>query len=189
MKMVRKRRRLGLTNYRKRIMLLKGGMPRVVVRKSNKSILMQVCEYKEDGDIIQAHVNSKELKELGWQPRRNTPTAYLTGMLLANKAKELKHKEYILDIGLYKPAKASVIFAAAKGAIDNGMNIRGNIEFDEQRISGMHIKSYSELLSKGKEGTQFSKYKKEGFDPSKINDIFNEVKSKLANSNNTNAKK
>jgi large subunit ribosomal protein L18 len=178
--MIRKRRRLGLTNYKKRVALLKNGLPRVVARKSNRNITMQICEYQEDGDLVIAAANSNELKGLGWYPKRNTPTAYLTGMLLASKARELKHKEFILDIGLHKPAKASVLFAAAKGAVDNGLKIRNNIEFDEKRISGMHIKEYAELISKnGKQMVQFSVYMKNGLNPANIVELFNSVKSKI----------
>ncbi len=61
-------------------------MRRVVVRKSNRGISMQVVEYDRSGDKIIASSNSKELKGMGWEPRCNIPTAYLTGMLLGKQA-------------------------------------------------------------------------------------------------------
>lgn len=135
---IRKRRRLAVTNYKKRIAMLKGNLPRVVIRRSNRSILMQVVRYQEAGDKIEMSVNSKDLSKLEWAPKCNTPTAYLTGLMLAKKAKTMKD-EFVLDIGLFKPIKSSVLFAAAKGAIDGGMKIKSTIEFDEKRISGSHI--------------------------------------------------
>ncbi len=45
-----KRRRLGLTNYKRRLALVKGNMDRVVVRKTNKRIIGQVVSYEEKGD-------------------------------------------------------------------------------------------------------------------------------------------
>ena len=65
---------------------------------------------------------------MGWEPRCNIPTAYLTGLLLAKKWKG----EATLDIGLYKPVKGSVVFAAAKGAQDGGLKLGANIEIDPQ---------------------------------------------------------
>jgi len=93
-----KRRRLGLTNYKKRIALVKSGLDRVVVRKSNRNIIGQVVRYNEKGDLVLAHVNSKELLKYNWPVRANKPTAYLTGLLLAKKYKQ--DEELVLDIGL-----------------------------------------------------------------------------------------
>ena len=78
-RMVRRRRRTATTNYPKRIRELKGGMPRLVVRKSNRGVLLQVVNYEENGDKVVASATSKELKKMGWEPRCNIPTAYLTG--------------------------------------------------------------------------------------------------------------
>ncbi len=147
--MIRRRRREGRTNYAKRIKLLKGNMPRLVVRKTNRRIIMQICNYDEKGDRTIAMADSNELKQYGWDAKVNTPTAYLTGMLMATKAKGLSIDECILDTGLNKPLKSSVVFAAAYGAKENGLNVRANIEFDEKRIRGEHIDSYNK--SKGKE--------------------------------------
>ncbi len=96
-------------------------MPRLVVRKSNRAHHMQVIKYEENGDKVVASVNSRELKEMGWEPRCNIPTAYLTGLLLAKK---WKGEGDSLDIGLYKPVKGSVVFAAAKGAQDGGLKLQ-----------------------------------------------------------------
>ncbi len=133
-------------------------------------------KYSVDGDMTVSTARSEELSKLGWMPRRNTPTAYLTGMALAKKLKG-KTEDYVLDIGVHNPAKASVLFAAALGAADNGLKLLNNIEFDRERLSGKHIADY---LSKAKEGTQFSTYRKGGMDAAKIVKLFEETKKKLS---------
>ncbi len=163
MRVYRSRRARSLTDYKRRIALLKGGMNRLVVRKTNRCVIMQIVEYREDGDVILKSVNSKELVKYGWSPRRNIPTAYLTGVLLSKRAPN-KDAELVLDTGLYKPVKNSLIFAAAKGCIDSGMKLRGSIEFDESRLSGSHISGFAAKVKESPERykNQFSKYKEDG---------------------------
>lgn len=176
--MIKYRKRTSITNYKKRIAALKSGMNRVIVRKSNRAISMQVIKYEKDGDKVIASANSRELKTNGWEPRCNIPTAYLTGMLLASKLKD-KKLDYILDIGLYRPVKGSVIFAAAKGFQDNGANLHSNIEFDEARISGTHIQEYAGKLEESKYKEQFSSYIKNGFDVKAIKEKFDSIKKEI----------
>ncbi len=168
-RMIRRRKRSAETDYKSRIALLKGGMPRIVVRRSNRSITMQVVEYTPDSDKVIAMAHSSELRKMGWEPRCNIPTAYLTGALLAKRW----NGESVLDIGLYKPVKGSVVFAAAKGAIDAGMKLKANVEFDESRMRGAHIESYA------KAGAQFNGYSKAGFNPSSIQEKFEAAKKKI----------
>lgn len=169
-RMVRRRRRTAETDYLKRIKELKGGAPRLVVRKSNRGIILQIVSYEDDGDKVTAYANSRELKDMGWEPRCNIPTAYLTGLLLAKKWKG----EANLDIGLYKPVKGSVVFAAAKGAQDGGVKLGANIEIDANRLTGTHIESYSKT-----EPARFGGYSKAGFDASKIKQKFEEAKGRI----------
>lgn len=179
-KITRKRRESAITNYKRRISLLKGNMPRVVVRKSNKSIIMQMIDYSPDGDMIKASAYSEELKKMGWQPRSNIPTAYLTGLLLARKAHEKKiNGKFVLDTGIYKPVKNSVIFAAAKGVADGKIELLNSIEFDDKRLSGFHISEYVKKLEKSDSEKLFSAYAKEKFDPANIQKTFEEIKSKI----------
>ena len=44
-----RRRREGRTNYGSRLALLKGKTPRLVIRKLNKGVLVQLVEYSEKG--------------------------------------------------------------------------------------------------------------------------------------------
>jgi large subunit ribosomal protein L18 len=177
--MLKRRRKESLTNYKKRIGLLKSELPRVVVRRSNRSIFMQVAEYQPAGDRILASADSKELAKLQWNPKSNIPTAYLTGLMLARKAKSIKSEGYVLDIGLSKPMKSSVVFAAAKGAIDGGMKISNSIEFDAKRISGAHISDYASKLKEQGAKAAFSGYAEKKIDATKIHELFESVKKRI----------
>ncbi|MGC8568083.1 MAG: 50S ribosomal protein L18 [Candidatus Micrarchaeia archaeon] len=173
---IRARRKKSLTNYTKRFKLLSSSLPRIIVRKTNKGIIIQAAAYSPKGDIIYTSAHSRELIPFGWKPSSNIPTAYLTGLLFASKLKKKgASDEYILDIGLYKPIKNSVLFAAAKGVADNKINLRNSIEFDESRLSGEHISSYAKSLPKDSHN-QFSKTLEFA---KNITDIFNTVKNKL----------
>jgi large subunit ribosomal protein L18 len=168
--MVRRRRRTAETNYPKRIRELTGGIARLVVRKSNRGVLLQVIKYEDNGDKVVAMANSRDLKAVGWEPRCNIPTAYLTGLMLAKKWSG----EATLDIGLYKPVKGSVVFAAAKGAQDGGLKLGANIEIDAARLSGGHIEKYSKAVP-----ARFGAYSKAGFDPAQIKAKFEEAKGRI----------
>ena len=172
-KMIRRRKRQAVTDYKKRIEMLKGDMPRVVVRKSNKGVLVQLVGYQTSGDKVLTSISSNALRKYQWAPRNNIPTAYLTGLMLAQAAKKLDVNEVVLDIGLAKPGKFSVVFAAGKGAADGGLKLLNGIEFDEKRLSGAHIADYA------KSGRSFPGYDKEKFDPKTIVERFTETKKKI----------
>lgn len=176
MKVIKRRRAKSLTDYRKRIALLSGEMPRVVVRKSNRSVTVQIVGFQPNGDKVLAGVTSNTLRAYGWEPRSNIPTAYLTGLTMAKKAqaKNLKLGELVLDIGLNKPQKSSVVFAAAVGAVDGGLKILSAIDFDENRLKGAHIANYAKSA-----GKKFTGYAERGFDPEKIQESFETVKKKI----------
>jgi len=136
-----RRRRDGATNYKKRLALLKSRKPRLVIRKTNKYIICQVLQYDPKGDKVVASANSKELVKLGWKgATANLPASYLTGLLIAKKAKV---KEAVADLGLYDSTKGSKIYAALKGAIDGGLNVSAGEENfpSEDRIAGKHLKT------------------------------------------------
>ena len=137
-----RRKREGKTVYKKRLALLKSGKPRLVVRKSNRGIVVQLIEFSPEGDKTLVHVSSRDLAKLGWEPKRNSPTAYLTGALAAKEAVKKGIKEAVLDIGLATPKKDAVVFAAAKGAVDAGLIVPFNGEVSEERIRGEHIAAH-----------------------------------------------
>ncbi len=149
-----RRRQESVTDYRKRLGLVKSGLDRVVVRKSNKRIIGQVIKYLPNGDAVVAHADSSELLKYKWPAKSNRPTAYLTGLLLAKKLGSKASNDHILDIGLTSPVKYSIPFVFAKGCMDGGMNIRGNIEMEEKVYNCSNMKYISDLKSK-----DASKYK------------------------------
>jgi large subunit ribosomal protein L18 len=138
-----RRRREGKTDYKSRMALLSGKIPRIVVRKTNKYIIAQIVESKEAQDFVKIHASSKELSKKGWKfSFKNLPAAYLTGMLIAKKALAIKVKKVILDIGRTTSTKGSKIYALLKGAVDAGLEINYSKDIlpSEERISGKHIK-------------------------------------------------
>jgi len=180
-RMIKKRRRAAVTDYRKRVALLMGGMPRIVIRRSNRNITMQIVNFQPDGDRILAGINSNELRRYDWPSRSNTPTAYLTGLALAQKAKKLNLGETVVDIGIYKPGKTSVVFAAARGAVDGGLKVRNSIEFDANRLKGAHISEYAKLIKSDnqKYSKQFSGYQEIKFNVESIDSLFENTKKKI----------
>ncbi len=175
MRVFRRRRDRALTNYKRRIALIKGGVDRLVVRKTTRSVIVQVVRYEPDGDKIICSTDARELKKYGWETRCNIPTAYLSGLLTSKKLKE-KELKMVFDIGIYKPMKNSVVFAAVKGCVDGGLKVASSIEFNEGRLSGKHISDFMEKASKEKEKykNQFSKY------PSgSLEEKFKEVKERI----------
>ncbi len=142
-----KRRRLGKTDYKKRLKLLLSGKPRLVVRRSLKYISAQVIQFSSEGDKTIVSAISKELKKLGWKfACDNLPAAYLTGLLIGKRALEKDIKEAILDMGLYRSTKGNRIYAVVKGAMDAGLKIPCNEKMlpSAERIKGLHIASYNE---------------------------------------------
>ena len=150
-----KRKRQSKTNFRKRLNILKSGKPRFVVRKTLKNIVVQIINYHPDGDKVLISANTNELKKkYGWNiARRNTPAAYLTGLLAGKKALKSKIKGAVLDIGMVPATSGSVVFAALKGAVDSGLDIPHSKEIfpSEDRMQGKHIKNMQQV--------QFSKIK------------------------------
>ena len=81
-----RRKREGRTDYKKRMKLLLGQKPRIVLRKSLKHLRLQLIQFKPSGDEVIATANTSELAKFGWKGNTaNTSAAYLTGLLLAKK--------------------------------------------------------------------------------------------------------
>ena len=82
-----RRRREGKTDYQARRTLATSDRPRLVVRPSNKSIVIQLVRSKIVGDEIITQAHSKDLKGYGWLGgEKNTSAAYLLGLLAGYKA-------------------------------------------------------------------------------------------------------
>ena len=144
-KIDKKRRRQAKTDYRKRLVLLKSKSPRVVIRKTNRYIILQIIKSKHAKDNVLYSVNTKELLKLGWPEKKkgslkSISASYLGGLLLGKKAKKLKERA-ILDTGLIPNTKGSRVYAAVKGLADSGIEIKYNEKImpSEDRIQGKHI--------------------------------------------------
>ncbi|HLD12021.1 MAG TPA: 50S ribosomal protein L18 [Candidatus Nanoarchaeia archaeon] len=139
-----RRKREGKTDYRKRLELLKSGVPRLVVRASLKNVRAQIIEYHPDGDRVIVSADTHELmKKFGLQKaRRNTVTAYLVGLLVGKKALVKKVAHAILDVGIQTPMKNALVYAALKGAVDAGVKVPHDpaIIPDQKRLQGEHLK-------------------------------------------------
>lgn len=145
-----RRKREGRTNYKKRLAMLKSRTPRLVIRKTNRQIILQIVEYSPKGDKIFCAVQSSSLKKLGWsQSFSSIPAAYLAGKLLSSKAKEKKHnfQELIVDIGLHTPVKGNRLYSAVKGVVDGGLKVNCSEEIfpKEDRMHGKHIEAHAKL--------------------------------------------
>ncbi len=154
-----KRRSAGTTNYKKRLALLKSGKPRLVVRKTNRYIIAQILNYALEGDVVMACANSSELEKFGWGfGKKNLCAAYLTGLLIAQKAKKKNVAEAIFDIGLQNNVHGGRVFAVLKGALDAGMKIAHEdaVLPSAERISGKHIENYAKAAN-AENKLQFSK--------------------------------
>ncbi|MDF1540200.1 MAG: 50S ribosomal protein L18 [Candidatus Thorarchaeota archaeon] len=154
-----RRRREGKTNYYRRRRLLLSKQPRLVIRKTNTKIIVQVMTAKIPGDVTEASAISSELLKHGWgAATNNLPSAYLTGLLAGLRAKSRGVDYAVLDIGLNPPVKGSKIYAAMKGVVDAGIDVPHSPDIlpDEDRLSGKHIIASYEYHS-DKEGNMFSK--------------------------------
>lgn len=156
-----RRRREGKTDYyaRKRLCVQdknKYNTPkyRLVVRFTNKDIVVQVAYARIQGDVILSSAYAHELPRYGVKVGlTNYAAAYCTGLLMARRVlakldlakhyegqTEIDGDEYcvddapgapsafrcFLDIGLARTTTGARIFGVLKGAVDGGLNIPHN---------------------------------------------------------------
>lgn len=165
-----RRKREGRTDYKKRLKMLISNTPRLVIRRTNKNMIVQVVDYSDKGDNVLVTANSSELKKLGWKhATANLPAAYLTGALAAQKAKKKGVEKAIVDLGLQPQKAGTRLYAAVKGAIDNGLDVPASEDVfpSTDRLSGKHIAAYA----------HHGKFKTA---PTDIEKSFTELKAKLA---------
>ena len=93
-----------------------------------------------------------------------------------------KHKEGVLDIGLYSSKKGARIYAALKGCVDAGLAIPHGEQVlpSQDRLRGEHIKVF---LSTCKTPHQFSSYRKSQLKPEDIPLHVDELKNKILKMN------
>ncbi len=183
-----RRRREGKTDYRSRRALVLSRLPRLVVRRTLKHIIVQIVKAEVAGDKVVVSAHSRELAKIyGWQGNcRNVPAAYLTGLLCGFKAIVHGAKKAVLDIGLHSPSRGARVFAALKGVLDAGVTVphSENMLPDETRISGKHIADYGSQLSSNPEIYQqrFSKHLSRGLRPEQLSEHFSLIKDKITSS-------
>lgn len=179
-----RRKREGLTNYKKRLRLIASGKVRVVIRRYLNNFIIQFIKFHMDGDQILLTVTVKDLKRLGWNYHGGSiPSAYLTGFLAGKKAKQFGINEGVFDKGLQPSVKGSSSYAALKGVIDAGVNVPCSKEVlpQEERIRGEHIAIYAKVLKSNRLifDKQFSGYSREKVNPEEIMKKFEEIKTKI----------
>ncbi|MCS7136232.1 MAG: 50S ribosomal protein L18 [Nitrososphaerota archaeon] len=173
-----KRRRMGLTNYRKRLKLVKSGLPRLVIRKTNRHIIVQAIQSMAGGDKTLTTAVSKELRKLGWNGGlKSTPAAYLTGLLAGMRIKALGIEKLVADLGLF--SKASRLYAVIKGVMDAGVEVPVSEDVlpPEERLKGTHIRKYFEKISQQPSVKIFTKVDKGVY--SKLEEHVEEIKQKI----------
>ena len=141
---LKRRRRENRTDYKARRILLTSGLPRIVVRKTNKYFILQAVESDEAQDKVLATITSKDLLKNGWDAKaggslKSIPAGYLTGILMAKK---LGKGKYIVDLGMARTLKGGRVFSVIKGLIDGGLDVPANEKVfpSEERLNGEHLK-------------------------------------------------
>ena len=147
MRTLKRRRKERKTDYGIRIKLLKGGFPRLVLRKSNRYLIAQYVVSKEARDNIVTGTTSKILLKHGWPEDmegslKSLPASYLTGLFFGKKIIGKKLETPVIDIGMMRNVNKSRVFAFIKGLVDAGVKIKcGEESFpDEERIKGKNLK-------------------------------------------------
>ena len=155
MKTLKKRRKEHKTDYSKRLKLLKGELPRIVFRKTNKYLIAQYVTSDQTKDKIEIGITSKKLTNYGWPKEfegslKSIPAAYLIGLLIGKEITKNKKENPIADFGMLRVLPKSKVYAFLKGLIDSGVKIKHKEENfpNEDRISGKHFeKNFSKMFN------------------------------------------
>ena len=140
-----KRRRNAETDYHRRSRMLRGGLPRAVVRVSNTQVTCQLVSYEPEGDRVLESITGKSLVDsLKWPSdasSKSVPACDLAGFAMGTSAISNGHSRAILDIGLAASSTGNRAYSALKGMIDAGMEIPHSegVLPSEERINGEHI--------------------------------------------------
>ncbi len=160
MKIQKRRRREYKTDYRKRIKILKGGVPRIVFRKSNRYVIAQYVTSKQAQDKVEFGVSSRDLIKYDWPKEtlgslKSIPASYLLGLLMGRNIIKKKLKTPIVDFGMLRTIHKNRIYSFLKGLIDSDIKIKCKEEFfpPEDKIKGKNLKKdfskiFEEIKSK-----------------------------------------
>ncbi|AAT43244.1 50S ribosomal protein L18 [Picrophilus oshimae] len=139
---VLKRRREGVTDYRKRYRLVISRETRAVIRQTRKGLIIQLVDYVPEGDHVLVTVTNKTLKKALNIDGNNIQMYYLAGYMAAKKGISLGISGAVVDTGRAIFRKGGRIAAAIKGLIDGGLEINADEDIfpDESRLNGEHLK-------------------------------------------------
>ncbi len=171
----------GKTNYRKRLKLVKSGKPRLVVRRTNKYVIVQIVESRKGGDYTALTVSTRALRRYGWKGgTKSIPAAYLAGFMAGKLALQKGYSEAIVDLGLHPSHPGSRLYAAVKGALDAGLSIPvgEGVLPPEERVRGQHIVDYLQIVKESGNTTQFHALDQEYIE--NLPRHFEDVKQKIA---------
>lgn len=147
-KVLKRRRREFRTDYGKRFKLLKSKKPRLVVRKTNKYIIVQYVVSKEAQDKIIFGISSKKLLSYGWPESakgslKSITASYLTGYLIGKDIIGRKLDKPIIDLGMMRVLHGTKVYGFIKGIIDSGIEIECKKEAfpEEDKIKGSKLKN------------------------------------------------
>src|SRR3989338_5454933 len=140
MRVLKRRREEGKTDYLKRLKLLKSGVPRIVFRKTNRYAIGQYIISKETKDFAEIGVSSKQFLKKGWPKEfagslKSIPASYLVGF----------------DLGMIRNIHKAKSFAFLKGLVEAGVKIKCDKETfpEDERIKGKHLKNdFSKFFEK-----------------------------------------
>ena len=149
---VKQRRLEAKTDYKARLALLKSSKPRLVVRKTNRYMIVQLVSSDIAQDKVIVSVTSKDLIEHGWPEKmqgslKSRAASYLTGLLLGSK---IEKKDAILDIGMHRNIQKSRIYAVLKGILDSGIKVSHSMEALPE-IESISNEKYKSFFNKIKE--------------------------------------
>ncbi len=152
MRTIKRRRKEGKTDYKKRLGLLKSKKPRIVFRRTNKYLIVQYIESKEAKDKVIITITSKNLLKYGWPENatgalKSIPAAYLIGYLIGKQIISKKLATPIVDFGMLRVLHKTKIYGFLKGLIDTGVKIKCKKECfpEEERIKGSSLKNKIEF--------------------------------------------
>ena len=99
-----RRRKAGLTDYRRRLKLLRGRKSRAVVRISNTRTTCQLVDWAASGDLVKVTMTGSDLmKKYGWPEdfsQKSVPASYLVGFAMGKAAVAQGSEQAVLDVGL-----------------------------------------------------------------------------------------
>lgn len=154
MKTLRKRRKETKTDYSKRLKLLKGERPRIVIRRTNKYIIADYVESDEAQDKVVLGDTSKRLLKMGWPESKigslkSISATYLFGLYFGKKIMDKNMEIPIIDFGMHRNVAKTRIYSFIKGLIDAGLKIKVEKEKfpEKERIENSNI-PFKEIKSK-----------------------------------------